>query len=194
MRSKLAGLRLIEQWGLPHPDWRLGHAPDLLIMRPWREAPYGWTVRTALDCATVMPGDENELPFANMAPWDRIADIVRDFLTDGRGPLVFIVYPSWQFKVSGCILVAGDTIHLEVVAGSLAKLTSGRSDPEARLAFSRWAPYACSLRTDAKGLAQLGHAGLFREYFEVLSLYDGLAEWTRTQQGELFFHQWDVLS
>ncbi len=192
IKSKLFGIRFIDYWHLPHPDWRIFDNSNIEITEPWTDAFCGWTVRTAFNRNYATPGEENNLPFLNKLNWNDIPNVIREISKRFTEPFVFIIYPSWEFKVSGTVLHIDNHITIEAVRGSIGKLTSGNAIPEGIITFFDFAPY---LKTSSFGdltIVRKGDRNIFRGYFEIFCLYKSILEWTRTKNNELFFHQWDI--
>lgn len=191
--SKLYGLQMLGKFELPHPDWRFVHSNQIVQLKPWTEAEYGWTVRTAINSAVSAIGAERHLPFINKASWRDVEHFVMNSKQTSNLNLIYIIYPSWQFVSSGCILSVENLIRIEAVQGSIAKLTEGKTNPDASITFQRFPPF---LRMDETGSLTIINQRLLRFFvrvFPLISMYDGNLEWALTAKDQLFFFQWDLL-
>ncbi len=191
--SKLYGLKMLGKFALPHPDWRFVLSNQIVQLTPWTEAEYGWTVRTAINSVASAIGAERHLPFINKASWQDVKHFVKSSKQNSNLNLIYIIYPSWQFVSSGCILSVDNFIRIEAVQGSIAKLTEGKTNPDASITFQRFPPF---LRTDETGALTIINQRLLRSFvraFPLISMYDGNLEWALTSKDQLFFFQWDLL-
>lgn len=126
--SKFDGLRLIDIWDLPHPEWILICPGDGLPERPWAKAPHGWSVRCAPRGAY-----EFMLPAAHHLQFQEMLRHAAALIDDRRSCIV--VYPSWQPRVSGIALLVDQELLLEAVQGPLEPLARGVVTPDLYLSF-----------------------------------------------------------
>lgn len=184
--SKYQGLLKIEKCGLNHPRWVFVMTADQIPTQPWAEAPVGWTVRCC-------PEEYYEfgLPSKHMLQFTELQTVVREFADRLAANVRFVIYPSWEFDVSGCCLMEHDRLTVEAVKGDIAPLLRGQVNPDVVLS--------------AAGPFFIGF-DLIRGRSELLSLQDQrvllvscrklkvaatlVLEWTKTISGDILFHDW----
>jgi hypothetical protein len=184
--SKYQGLLRLELFGLSHPRWVFVKSSDQIPSHPWAEAPVGWTVRTC-------PEESYEfgLPAKHMLQFDNIGAVVDGFAAKMEIETQFVIYPSWEFDVSGCCLLENNKLTVEAVKGDIAPLLRGKSDPE--VVFEAKGPRYRRLEC-VSGRCEL--LSLQDQQFLIFSCrkIEGastlILEWTKTQAGEILFHDW----
>lgn len=183
---KFHGLKLIELHGLPHPDWRFVSTHMPAAASPWTSAPDGWTIRCAPTkfYATGLPS-RHRLRFVD------ISAALASFAKAANSVDAFVVYPSWEFDRSGCVLIQGDRLMIEAVRGDIAPLLAGSRTPDCTMAFSR--TFGPTRFDDDKGRGALLHPNELRCIWKAMRRIesaDVTLEWTITQRGALYFHDW----
>ncbi len=184
--SKYHGLLQIEKYGLNHPRWIFVTTSSQIPTQPWAEAPVGWTVRCC-------PEESYEfgLPSEHMLGFSELRSVVRDFANRLESNVRFVIYPSWEFDVSGCCLIEHNRLIVEAVKGDIAPLLRGKVNPDVVLEST--GPF-------------FQRFGRVRGNNEFLSLQDQrvllvscrklevasalVLEWTKTLFGEIMFHDW----
>lgn len=168
---------------MPHPDWRFIPSARDLPTRPWTDAAHGWTVRCC-------PVDRYEfgLPSRHYLPFAQVGAVVTE-LGGSEDRLVFVVYPSWRFDVSGCCLLDGSRLRVEVIQGNIAPLLRGEKNPDGVWA-SDGPAYLCLHRE--RGAGDLVSGADRRVLLECARIVEvrtfTVIEWTRTAENELLFH------
>ena len=181
--SKFAGLQLIDRYSLPHPDWRFGTSPEDIPEDPWTTAAHGWTVRCAPKSRYAFA-----LPASHRLPYRQVR-VVLESLRQLTSEHVFVVYPSWEFDISGGLLIDRPMIYVEVVRGDIADLLRGRRSPDAVLSFDSSAGYASEcLRGDAEILHEADQVVLVRALRALREEDKVVFEWTKTTDGQILFH------
>ncbi len=102
---------------------------------------------------------------------------------------MFTIYPSWEFDISGGLLLDGLSACLEVVKGDIAKLLRGKYSPDASFSHTRrtLSGWLC-IQGKESLLGTEDRAVLFRAV-RALAAEDHLVlEWTKTTEGRLVFH------
>ena len=184
--SKYHGLLQIDKFGLKHPQWIFVKSSNQIPTQPWAKAPVGWTVRCC-------PEDSYEfgLPSKHMLQFSELQSVVHEFSEYLKTDVRFVIYPSWEFDVSGCCLMEHGRLIVEAVKGDIAPLLRGQVNPDVVL--------------ESKG-------PFFQKFFqirgnsELLSFQDQqvllvscrklevaatlVLEWTKTLFGEILFHDW----
>ena len=185
--SKYHGLLKIETHGLNHPQWVFVTTSSQIPTRPWAEAPVGWTVRCC-------PEESYEfgLPSKHMLRFTALRSVVSEFTKRLESNVRFVIYPSWEFDISGCCLIEHNRLTVEAVKGDIAPLLKGQVNPDVVLEST--GPFF--QRFDR-----------VRGHSELLSLQDQrvllvacrklevasttlVLEWTKTLLGEILFHDW----
>ena len=183
MMSKYAGLKMIEEYGLPHPNWRFFTSPSELQKQPWTEAPHGWTIR----CAPTLQYSF-ALPSRHCLPFDQVGD-TRKKMVDNTKVDMFVVYPSWKFDISGGLLLDGPLAHLEVVRGDIAGLLRGSRSPDASFSYSIGLLGGWICVQGHEDILSQSDRALFINAVRILSSEDRLLlEWTKTSEGGILFH------
>ncbi|MFA4873527.1 MAG: hypothetical protein WC659_06410 [Patescibacteria group bacterium] len=115
----LQGLRLIERYGLPHPEWqfvrysaelKIGHIRDYV----------GWTIRTA---ALIDSKKKWTNVFVNWVSKRDVPVKLDELQSQQRGEAIFVVYPSWKWKKAGAVMSEGMRVTVEGVNGSIGDLS-----------------------------------------------------------------------
>jgi hypothetical protein len=181
--DKYQGIKLIELFELPHPDWEFVRSSIELKKLYKKEAKYGWTVRSCL------PGSEEVLylPHKNWAEKEKVPKLVDKFQKELNGKAILVVYPSWEFVKSGNILISENEITLEGVYGFLGSLLRGERDPDATYTSDRYNISFKLKRGDPNFLNLRDRRRIGRALLNVTTNNVQL-EWSLTTDDELFFH------
>lgn len=190
--SKIFGLKAIAEFGLPHPNWRFLALPPELPAKPWCVAKHGWTVRTGFTCDRVKLGEEIGLPFRNMVPWKQVDGVTKSIAQQTSTDISLIIYPSWESGVSGTIMVKETSIVMEAVEGPIANLTDGKATPTAIIEYDHHRHGRCIKKLGKTDIFRRADDSMFRRFLNVISRSEGVLEWTKTTDGDLFFHQWQI--
>ncbi len=192
MKGKLFGLKQIDEFDLPRPRWIFLTNPSELPREPWTDAPWGWTVRCALKSKYESFSNERNLPFYNLLKWEEINNYLNYIEKTYCDDITYIIYPSWSFHSSGTVLVTKYEIIIESVFGSIAKLTDGKMDPDMILINSRYTPYRNMRRDNNMRYMFKSSINRLYRYYDIISLYESVLEWSLTVENKLYFHQWDI--
>jgi hypothetical protein len=184
--SKYDGLLKIEMMGLSHPQWVFVSSSSEVPAKPWADAPIGWTARC---CST--HSYEFGLPSKHMLPFTELKSIVVEFAERLEIDVRFVIYPSWEFDVSGCCLMTNDRITVEAVKGDIAPLLRGQANPDVVLESP--SPFfqkfnLVSGRSDLLGVQDQGILIASCRKLEVASTL--VLEWSKTLPGAILFHDW----
>lgn len=181
--SKYAGLQLIEMHGLPHPDWCFVSSAKEVPRQAWARAPYGWTVRCTptLIYAFALPSS-HRLPFSSIGP------VIQRF-AEGHKVDMFVVYPSWEFDISGGLLLDELSARLEVVKGDIARLLRGEHSPDASFSHTIHTLSGWLCIQGKESLLGTEDRAVLLRAVRALAAEDHLVlEWTKTTEGRLVFH------
>jgi len=187
--SKYDGLKQIERYGLPHPKWIFTRDVQSIPKSPWTQAPNGWTIRCC-------PKGEYKfgLPSKHRLNYKDLPAQLKALSVVLVEPM-FVVYPSWEFVVSGCLLVESGRAFMEVVKGDIAPLLEGRKTPEAVYSCSTPGMSSLTLISGEEGLLSTSDRKTLLNAIRVLSSGSRIVvEWTKTKDSEIFFHDFVQLS
>lgn len=113
----LQGLKLIDKYKLPHPDWEFVEtAKDLKKFYKINDY-VGWTIRTV----SVKKGPWKNL-YANWLPKKQLPAKVDELQKKQKGRALFVVYPSWKWIKGGTILKEKGKTIIEAVKGEIVNL------------------------------------------------------------------------
>jgi hypothetical protein len=184
--SKYHGLLKIEIHNLNHPKWLFVSTPNQIPNEPWAEAPYGWTVRCCPEQFY-----EFGLPSKHMQQFTNLSSVVSELQDQLEIQVRFVIYPSWNFDVSGCCLIEYGRLTIEAVKGDIAPLLKGKVTPDVVLESE--GPFFQKLRVIQGGQKLLS---LQDQQFLIFSCrkietdYTTVIEWTKTIDGQILFHDW----
>jgi len=176
----LEGLTMIDNAGLPHPEWEFVRSSQDLKKFYDIEDYVGWTIRTV---------EVSNAPWKNVyANWVAKSDVpatVDALQKEQEGNAVFVVYPSWKWKKGGTVLIEGDQVIIEAVADAVVELMRhGRVD--ARYVFER----GNLIRTDGdNGLLNESDLNHMRMAQKNISMDNIILEWGVTTQGTFIFYR-----
>jgi hypothetical protein len=183
--SKYEGLRRIEKYNLPHPSWRfIANYKDIPSVA-WTEAPYGWTIRCC-------PREKYEfgLPSKHRLNYKQLPSTLQE-LHNKANVSQFVIYPSWEFDFSGCILITSDSAFIEVVMGDIKALLKGQRTPDS-IYFCEKPNYSqLALRAGKEGILSHNEELFFLKVCRKVSTHEFIVlEWTKTTGGEILFHDY----
>ena len=115
----LQGLRLIERYGLPHPEWQFVRYSEELKIGRMRDY-VGWTIRTV---ALIKSKKKWKNVFVNWIPKREVPARLDALQKQQEGEAIFVVYPSWTWKKAGAIMSEGMRVTIEGVYGSINDLS-----------------------------------------------------------------------
>ena len=184
--SKYHGLLQINKFGLQHPQWVFVKSSNQIPTQPWVEAPVGWTVRCCPEDSYVFG-----LPSKHMLQFTELRSVVHDFSKYLETNVRFVIYPSWEFDVSGCCLMENARLTVEAVKGDIAPLLRGQVNPDVVLEsagpfFQRFDRVRG--RSELLSLQDQRVLLVSCRKLEVASVL--VLEWTKTLFGEILFHDW----
>jgi hypothetical protein len=111
------GLKIIDKYNLPHPEWEFVFTSKDLDNFYQTEDYVGWTIRTV----EIIDG-----PWINLyANWLEKKDVpakVDELQNQHENKALFVVYPSWKWKKGGTILIEPDRTVIESVDGPIVDL------------------------------------------------------------------------
>ncbi|MFA6271656.1 MAG: hypothetical protein WC693_00915 [Patescibacteria group bacterium] len=111
------GLTRIDKAGLPHPEWEfVSSSKDL--KKYFKIKDYcGWTVRTAR-----LIGAPWKNLYVNWLPKKQVPAKIDELQKMHKGKALFVIYPSWNWKKSGTILIEKNRTVIEAAKGSIIDL------------------------------------------------------------------------
>ena len=184
--SKKEGLLRISTYGIPHPNWIIIDKPSELPSSEWCEAPNGWSIRCAPNI-----NYKFALPSFHYQSFNTIKSTLHSIVNSISMNTSYVIYPSWNFKYSGCLSVNSYRLLIEVVRGDIANLLRGKKKPGMILSYS--APRFNRLvekigepiitNGDLSELLSIG-----RDIYE--DDKERVLEWTKTTDNNLFIHDW----
>jgi len=183
--SKYDGLKTIESLGLPRPNWKFIKVSDAVPNKPWTVSLYGWTIRS-LSTSTY----DYAIPSKHNVSYETIKYNI-DEMYRGSGYVNYVVYPSWRFNVSGCLMIDNPMAVLEAVFGDISSLLRGKKNPDITVFdnsvrfISKLVEYRINNSLDRIIVHQISSA------FRVLTDFGFNRinlEWTLTLDKEFFFH------
>lgn len=111
------GLKIIAKTGLPHPEWEfVRSSKDLKNFYKVKDY-VGWTIRTV----NVKNAKWKNL-YVNWLAKSKVPAKVDELQKKQRGKAMFVVYPSWKWKVGGTILLEPNREVIEGVRGGVVDL------------------------------------------------------------------------
>ncbi|MFH1366573.1 MAG: hypothetical protein ABIH38_01110 [Patescibacteria group bacterium] len=113
----LQGLKLIEKYKLPHPEWEFVRTLKGLKKFYSVKDYVGWTIRTV----AVEKGSWRNL-YVNWLPKKQVPAKVDELQRKQKGKALFVVYPSWRWKKGGTILKEKGRTIIEAVKGEIVNL------------------------------------------------------------------------
>ena len=113
----LQGLKLIDHYNLPHPEWEFVKNSKALKKFYKIKDYVGWTIRTV----AVEKGPWRNL-YVNWLPKKQVLGKIDEFKRQQKGKALFVVYPSWQWKKGGTILKEKGRTIIEAVKGEIVNL------------------------------------------------------------------------
>jgi hypothetical protein len=131
------------------------------------------------------------LPSRHHLPFSGVKSTIHKLegsVTDGT---IYVVYPSWDFDVSGGCRLTKDQLVIEVVRGDIGPLLRGEKTPEAVYSFeaagyrSRGAVIGNGALLSNENLSHLLKACRSLSFNQMLVL-----EWSLTVQRDMVFHDW----
>lgn len=186
-RSKYHGLLQIDKFGLQHPQWVFVKLPNQIPTQPWANAPVGWTVRCC-------PEDSYEfgLPSKHMLQFSELQSVVYEFSEYITMNVRFVIYPSWEFDVSGCCLMEHGWLTVEAVKGDIAPLLRGQVNPD--VVWKSEGPFFQKfdrVRGNNELLSVQDQQVLLVSCRKLnVASATLVLEWTKTLSGEILFHDW----
>jgi hypothetical protein len=188
--SKYDGLRKIEAYCLPHPEWLFIKSPQDIPKKPWVEAPHGWTIR----CCP-LERYEFGLPSEHRLKYEELPKVLH-MISQKVNVSDFVVYPSWEFDISGCLLIGPDEIVVEVVVGDIAPLLKGQKTPDAIYSYKGSGDLSLMLIAGEKELLSASDKIILIDAVRQtpFTKYTTVLEWTKTTMGRILFHDLIELS
>jgi hypothetical protein len=181
--SKYEGLKTIEIYNLPHPNWIFVNNSNDIPRTPWVDAPYGWTIRTCPNYCYKF-----SLPAKHRIEYSGLPEILNDFKNKIVSP-IFVVYPSWDFEISGCTQLTNNQLLIEIMKGDIAPLLRGDACPE--YIFRCEGPFFNNLETIKGNINILTNyeVKIFLNLPKKININNFVVlEWTRTSEKKLLFH------
>ena len=124
MMTILKGLKMIDQAGLPHPEWEFVETSQDLKRFPEIKDYVGWTIRTV----HIKNGSWKNL-YVNWLPKKQVPQKIDTLQKQHQNSAIFVVYPSWKWKRGGTLLVENNRVIIETVKGPVVELMRhGRVD------------------------------------------------------------------
>jgi hypothetical protein len=127
--SKYGGLKRIDNLSLPHPDWLFIKQSSEIPSKPWADATHGWTIR----CAPKRNYSFG-LPARHRLRFSLLCEAVSSFSSQ-VADRSFVIYPSWEYNVSGSCQVSIENFIFEIVIGDIAPVLRGKKSPDAVCIF-----------------------------------------------------------
>lgn len=188
MISKYEGLRKIEAYGIPHPDWIFVRKAEEIPPKAWAKAPHGWTIRCCPQGVYHFG-----LPSKHMIEFSSIRTELQSLIDikTKLNNLFFVIYPSWEFDRSGCCIVSIDRLVIEAVIGDIAPLLRGKKNPD--LVYIYEGPYYIrlfSIQGDKKILSAYDLKIIRKSCMKIISEKEVVLEWTKTNENKILFHDW----
>ena len=183
--SKYDGLKTIESLGLPRPNWKFIKVFDSFPEKPWAVSLYGWTIRSL---------STNTYDYATPSKHNVTFEAVKCNINEmyrWSGYIDYIVYLSWRFNISGCLMIDNPMVVLEAVFGDISTLLRGKKNPDIAVFdnsvkfISKLTEYWINNCLDWVIVHQISKA------YRVLNdfCFDRInLEWTLTLDKEFFFH------
>jgi hypothetical protein len=101
----------------------------------------------------------------------------------------FVIYPSWEFDISGCLMIAAYAVILEAVRGDIAPLLQGKSTPDSVYYSREFANLRFQLEHGETDIIVDQEKAFFQSICRALPLdRHSLFEWTKTSEGKILFH------
>jgi len=176
----LQGLRIIDQAGLPHPEWEFVRNSKDLKKFPKIKDYAGWTIRTV----EVKNGPWKNL-YANWLPKKKVLPRIDELQKEQRGRALFVVYPSWKWKKGGTILIEKDRVVTEAVKGQIEDLMRrGRVDASYFYRKGR-----LMHATGNKSFLTASEKRKILQASRKLKLKDVILEWGVTTQDKFIFYR-----
>ena len=181
--SKYEGLLKIDLYNIPHPDWIFISSEKDIPINPKIDAPFGWTIRSCPKRNYAF-----KLPCKNKIDYKQVVYFWKKF-NDETGNDQYIIYPSWEFKFSGGMILTFNELVVEVINGNIASLLEGIKTPDS--VYYSTGPYFNTL------IHKRGDEDLISLYFKKIFLRTGnkifvnnytVLEWSITSQGNIYFH------
>lgn len=113
----LGGLKLIDRYKLPHPEWEFVKSSKELKKFYKIKDYVGWTIRTV----SVANGPWKNL-YVNWLAKKKVPAKIDEFQRQYKGKALFVVYPSWRWKKGGTILKEKGRTIIEAVKGEVVNL------------------------------------------------------------------------
>lgn len=183
--SKYDGLKAIESLDFPRPNWKFIKVSDDFPNQPWAVSSYGWTIRSLSTNSYVYA-----IPSKHNVMYEAVKSCI-DEMYRVSGYIDYVVYPSWRFNTSGCLMIDNPIAVLEVVFGDISPLLRGSKNPDISVFdnsirfISKLAECRENCRMDRIIIHHISSA------FRVLNEF-GInrvnLEWTLTFDREFFFH------
>lgn len=184
--SKYHGLMKIEMCRLNHPQWIFVTTSSQIPTRPWADAPVGWTVRSCSE-----ESYKFGMPSKHMLHFTEIRSVVSGFSKRLKTNVSFVIYPSWEFDVSGCCLMANNRLTVEAVKGDIAPLLRGQTDPDVVLESAGPFYQKFELIRGSSELLSIEDQRTLLVSCRKLEVASTLVlEWTKTLCGKILFHDW----
>ena len=185
--SKYHGLLKIEMHNLNHPQWVFVSTPRRIPAQPWADAPVGWTVRCCSEKSY-----EFGLPSEHMLQFTEIRSVIRGFLKRLETKVRFVIYPSWEFDISGCCLMGYNHLTVEAVKGDIAPLLRGQSRPGCCFGIGGSSFQSFDLVRGCRELLSIQDQQVLIVSCRKLKFTFStiVLEWTKTLCGEILFHDW----
>ncbi len=111
------GLKIIDQAKLPHPEWQFVRtSKDIKNLNKVKDY-CGWTIRTAK-----VDGAPWQNLYVNWLPKKKVSVKVDELQAQHPGRAMFVIYPSWEWKKGGTILVEKERVVIKATRGEIVNL------------------------------------------------------------------------
>lgn len=177
---------LIDQWGLPHPDWEFVKSSVDLKRHHQIKDYCGWTIRV------LWRGKQFKKPlYINWLAKEKVAKEIDQLAKKAKKDYLIVTYPSWIPQKSGTLLIEKNRIIIEACQGKITRLMREG---------------ICDVGYQISKLGQVQSSWGNRHFLtrvEKKKIIDALAkipqknimlEWAFGQQGEFIFYKLETLA
>ena len=108
---------LMDQWGIPHPDWEFVKSSADLKRHHQIKDYCGWTIRVA------WTGSRFKKPlYVNWLAKEKVPQEIDRLAKQAKKDYLIITYPSWIPQKSGTLLIENNRIVIESCQGQITRL------------------------------------------------------------------------